>query len=374
MKLLFVLDYYFPYMGGSEILFKTLAEGMVKKGHDVSVLTMLNSDAKPTETLNGVKIRRLRSTNHIFPRFVFMLQAFFWLLFHGKQYDLLHTTSCGSSISTWLVSKLRTIPAVITVHEVIGKNWKSLYQKNSLVALGYRILERIMVTLPYDKHICVSHSTRKGLLKYGVKRKGTAVVHNALDYAHWNPKKYTIAVRKNLGLKKQDFVYLFYGRPGVSKGVEYLIKAIPEILEKIPQSKAVLLMGTEPRDQYDKMKRLLEKYGNGSVILHKPVPYKQLPGYIKSCDCVVVPSITEGFGYCVAESCAMGKPVVASNTTSIPEVVSGKFIIIPPKQPHAIADALLKIKHKKYMKTPLKKFTKDHMITDYEALYEMHDN
>ena len=39
MKILFVIENYLPHIGGAEIVFKTLAEGLVKKGHSVDLIT-----------------------------------------------------------------------------------------------------------------------------------------------------------------------------------------------------------------------------------------------------------------------------------------------------------------------------------------------
>jgi len=57
------------------------------------------------------------------------------------------------------------------------------------------------------------------------------------------------------------------------------------------------------------------------------VSRSELPSYIAASDCIVVPSLSEGFGFAAAESCAMGKLIVASNVASLPEVVSGKFYL-----------------------------------------------
>ena len=371
MKILFVLDYYYPFKGGSEILFQSLAEGLVKKGYDVTVVTMRVENSLKYEVYNGVKIHRLPSLRFL-PRFSFMKLVFPWLLFNGKKFDLIHTTSCGSSVPAWLVSKLYRIPSVITVHEVIGKNWKVLYGMGNLMSFFYRNLERIMLSFPFKKYIPVSKSTEKGLYEIGVNPEKIDVVHNAVDYEHWNPKKYNknrVKIRNKLGVKKNEFLYVFYGRPGETKGVNYLIKAMPEINKKIPRARALLILGTEPVGLYKDMKKMLKDLGGGKAILHKPLPYKDLPNYIMAGDCVVVPSITEGFGFCVAESCALGKPVVASNTTSIPEVISGKYLLVPPRDSGAIADALVKVTKKKYSKSSLKKFTFEKFIKGYEKVY-----
>jgi multimeric flavodoxin WrbA len=48
MKILFVLEHYYPHTGGVEILFKNLCEGLVKKGHEVEVITTRLANTKKT--------------------------------------------------------------------------------------------------------------------------------------------------------------------------------------------------------------------------------------------------------------------------------------------------------------------------------------
>ena len=103
--------------------------------------------------------------------------------------------------------------------------------------------------------------------------------------------------------------------------------------------------------------------------MHDSVPYKKLPNYIKATDCVVVPSLTEGFGFTAAESCAMNKSIVASNTTSLPEVISGKYVLIKPKNPEAIAKGVEMVHNKKTIKTKLKKFLIKENIERYLNAY-----
>ncbi|MBP1683737.1 MAG: glycosyltransferase [Ignavibacteriaceae bacterium] len=59
----------------------------------------------------------------------------------------------------------------------------------------------------------------------------------------------------------------------------------------------------------------------------------------------VLPSLYEGFGIVLLEAMAAGIPVVATNVDGIKEVVidGDCGILIPPKNPEAIADAVLNI-------------------------------
>ena len=101
----------------------------------------------------------------------------------------------------------------------------------------------------------------------------------------------------NKELRIQDtYSVLFFGRAGISKGLEYLIRAIPYIVQKIPNFKAVFLVSESKNNPTRKMKDLVtkldvEKY----VVWHPSVKYNQLGEYILAVDTVVVPSLAEGF-------------------------------------------------------------------------------
>jgi glycosyltransferase involved in cell wall biosynthesis len=227
--------------------------------------------------------------------------------------------------------------------------------------------------LRFDRYVAVSKSTQNQLIDIGVKKEKTQVVYNGVDYEHWNPSKYDGGkTRKKLGIGK-EFVYFFSGRPGVSKGLEYLIKAVPIISKKIPKSKLLAIVSKDKqyRGRYRYVVRLIKKLKiEDKVIIHDAVNHKELPNYVKAADCVVVPSLAEGFGFAAAEACAMKKPVVVSNTTSLPEVVSGKYVIVEPRSPAAIAVGVEKVFKNKVKDKSLKRFLLKDNIKNYLRVYK----
>ena len=58
MKVLIILNYYYPYVSGVSEYARILAENLVKHGHDVSVLTSNHNQLSKTEIINGVKVTR----------------------------------------------------------------------------------------------------------------------------------------------------------------------------------------------------------------------------------------------------------------------------------------------------------------------------
>lgn len=70
---------------------------------------------------------------------------------------------------------------------------------------------------------------------------------------------------------------------------------------------------------------------------------EELAGLYRGAACFLDPSLYEGFGYGVLEAMACGAPVVASDTTSIPEVVGDAGLLCDPRSPDALAAALRRV-------------------------------
>ena len=67
------------------------------------------------------------------------------------------------------------------------------------------------------------------------------------------------------------------------------------------------------------------------------VPEADLPAYYSGAEILVLPSLYEGFGFPVLEAMACGCPVVASNTSSLPEVVGDAGIMVDPYDTDSLA-------------------------------------
>lgn len=369
MKIVFVLENYIPHIGGVEIVFKNLCEGLAKLGHDVSIVTHRLKGTKKFEIINGVKVYRV---NCFHSRYWFTFLSVPKVLKLAKKVDIIHTTTFNGAFPAWIASKLLKKRCIITIHEVWVRKWDKLTEMGWLNAKLHNILERFIYLLNFDEYVCVSKSTQKQLLDIGIDKNKTFVIYNGVDYSHWNPKQYDKKrVRKKLGLEK-NFVYLFTGRPGVSKGLEYLIKAVPQISKKIPNSRLLAIVSRDKayEKRYKYIIKLIKRLGvEDRIILKDSVSYNELPAYVKAADCVVVPSLAEGFGFAAAEACAMKTPVVASNTTSLPEVVSGKFILVKAKNPQSIAKGVDMVYSRKIIKSDLKRFELKGNIKNYLNVY-----
>jgi glycosyltransferase involved in cell wall biosynthesis len=83
-------------------------------------------------------------------------------------------------------------------------------------------------------------------------------------------------------------------------------------------------------------------HGDGAEALGR-VPDDELAGLYRRAACFLDPTLYEGFGYGVLEAMASGAPVVASDTTSIPEVVGDAGLLCDPRDVEALADAVRRV-------------------------------
>ncbi len=366
MKILFVLENYLPHIGGVEIVFKNLCEGLAKKGHDVTIVTHQLPKTKKRETINGVKVVRVPCNDS---RYLFTFLAVPTVYKLAKKADVIHSNTPNGGPPAWLVAKLLGKPVILHVHEVWVGRWQELSNFSPLRAFLHDLLERLTLILPYSRYSCVSESTAKELRKAIPWSKRIRAIHNGFDPTIWKKPRTAevLKLRKKLGLEK-SFVIHSSGRPGTTKGFEYLIKAFPKIKKEIPNAKLVLMLSKEK--QYVHKIEEYKEMSDKDVIFVEPVQYKELPVWKQMADCNVVPSTTEGFGYAVIESSATGKPVVASDTASIPEVIYGKHLLVKSKSPTAIAKALVQVSKGKYKTSKEKSFPWSRNILLHEKLYK----
>ena len=373
MKVCFVLEYYYPHIGGFEVLFQHLAEGIVEAGHQCTVVTCRLPGTKQRETVNGVDLHRV-SVPALGDRYWFTLAGIHQAWQQAKRADIVITTTYNGTFPAWLASRLTRKPAVIVLLEVIGKNWHSI-GLNPALALGYRVFEDAVLRLPFERYISISNSTRNALAKRGIARDRISLAYPGIDHKLFNPAGRSgrrADRRSELGFDPDAFVYLYFGRPGYMKGIDFLVKAAPLIKQRIPQARLLLLLSRKPDQGYRRVIDLINASGlvlGQDVIVLDPVPRAELPDTLQASDCVVVPSLSEGFGFTCVEACTMDIPVVASAAGSLPEVIFGRHVLVEPGNAQAIADGVERVFRKDTTITDKKTFLWQDMIDAHLATY-----
>ena len=371
MKICFIVEYYPPHIGGGEVLFGTLSRGLAEKGHECRVVTCRPPGAPVHENMDGVKVRRIRVP--LLPD-----RAWFTLLCLGqaakavKKSDVVHTTTYFGGLAAWLVTRFLHRPVVLTAHEVLGDKWFEIGLPR-WKAFFCRLAESLVLALPFDRYSCNSKSTMIALKKKGIPAGKLFLSYHGVNYEAFNPDSDAIEdrekTRKKIGASKKDFLYLYWGRPGITKGVEHLVEAARFVKQEIPDSRLVLVLSEKPFDGYMKIKAMVQRLPADSVTLMETLPLRELVDVIAACDCVVIPSTSEGFGFCCAEACAMGKPVAAARAGALPESVSGKHVLVSPGNPGALARGIMDIHKGRWSVSPKKMFLARKTVEEHIRVY-----
>lgn len=368
MKILFILDHYYPYIGGAEVLFKHLCEGLAKHADnfEITVITTRPVGTAKFEIINGVKIHRAGFSS----RYLFALTAWIKALPIAKKADAIHTSSLISAIPAIITSWISKKPISITVHEAWGDFW----DKIPGAIFTHKTLEKWLLERKFNNYACVSKNTAEALQKiinkppHFINVIYPGIDHNLFNYAGYSPD--WLKTKYDLSGK---FVFLFFGRPGVTKGAENLVRAWREFCAIncvfAQNSRLFMLLSREPIKSYKRVQKLIKKYNlSTSIILHDSVNRHLLPYYISGCDCVVVPSISEGFGFSAVEAAAMGKPIIARKTGSLTEVLNGYDNVTFFGSDKELPKALKKAKNAQNIK-PFIKFYIEEMVNKYAKTF-----
>lgn len=158
------------------------------------------------------------------------------------------------------------------------------------------------------------------------------------------------SLRKRLSLQGKR-VILTVGRLVERKGQDMVIKALPAITEKVPNT-VYLIVGTGPNESA--LRRLIDEIGLPQDRVHfcGYVPPKELSAYYSMCDVFVMPNRelegdTEGFGIVFLEAGAQRKPCVGGRSGGAGDaIIDGTTgFLVDPHSPTAIAQAVVTLFH-----------------------------
>jgi glycosyltransferase involved in cell wall biosynthesis len=135
-------------------------------------------------------------------------------------------------------------------------------------------------------------------------------------------------------------VLLFVGNEWYRKGVWYLLLALKDIVNEVPNT--ILLMTGPPQEPFLSLIRKLKL--DNFVKLAGNVDEKTLAKYYALCDLFVLPSFHEGFSNTIIEVMAFGKPVVTTPIAGYPVIEDGKDgFLVQPNDYKAIAASIIKL-------------------------------
>jgi len=350
MKIAFITFQYPPFVqGGAGNYVYNITKELARLGHEVHVITPRVAGCDKESVEEGLFVHRISFLNKPFlaaPSFWFSLRKNFPSLEQrAGGFDIVHS---NGPVDLSLSQKMVSSPRVITVHHLTKAVLKAL--KPSLL-MRVRNLRGEIGIAPFidplcikraDRIVAVSQFTRQDIINvFGIPESRIAVIYagvNPDDYVF--PEEARVELRSTLGINSQQMI-LFAGKLAPGKGVDILLRALPQVLKEVEVK--LVLAGSGNQQDYQHLAQTLGI--SDKLRFLGRVPDDTLRLLFSSCDLFVLPSRLEGFGRVIIEAMAARKPVVATNVGGIPEIIeSGQNgILVEVDNEGKLAGAIVKV-------------------------------
>lgn len=346
------------YSGAPEKIMSAITEGLVKRGHDVTLFA--SGDSQTSARLISVTNKSISMdpliAQHLHDKFEHLLISKCYKMAQNHQFDIIHSTF---DILTAYYAQLVAVPTVSTLHSPLGGSVQKILSQLNDTQFYVSISNAQRIPLPH--------------LKYA------ATIYHGIDV-----KNFAYSESKNNGYM------INVGRIMPEKGITVAIN-VANMLKK-----RLYLLGTGVEDS-DFWKKDILPYINNNVITQVGLVNKdELNNYYANAKLFLFPiQWDEPFGLVMVESMACGTPVVAFARGSVPEIIEdgvtgfivnqsdsdirGNFII-KKTGIEGLKEAVERVytmpedmyrKMRRACRAHIEKnFTVEHMIDQYEALYK----
>jgi len=228
-----------------------------------------------------------------------------------------------SFIAAFIYSIVKKKPLIFSHRGDPIENYGSLLRKFSVVFWS-RFIFPILLRFT-DVIVALSeHVIEKSKFLKSFKEK-IIVIPNGIDPSYADVNWTKNEAKHILGIPTNSKVILFVGSLVESKGPHILLKALKEIVVKVPNVIAIFV-GPGADKQIVALENLAKKLGvENNVIFTGPLPHKELKLYYSVADVFVLPSFSEGFPHVLLEASSFGLPLVVSNLKELEAIVIDRF-------------------------------------------------
>ena len=237
--------------------------------------------------------------------------------------DIYHMPQNGIGFSEEISCK-----KIVTIHDLIP------YVMPETVGKGY--LLKFLKEMPLiiggsDGIITVSEFSKRDILKFFPIDENKIFVTPLAADKKYTPidKNYCRDFLKNVYNLTDPFI-LYLGGFSERKNVASALTAFSKVYKDLNKKYNLVIVGGYKDSSQRLVKLVNELKIESRVIFTGFVPEEHLPIFYNCCDTFIYPSFYEGFGLPPLEAMNCGTPVIASNLTSIPEVVGDGGILINP--------------------------------------------
>ena len=315
LKILFQCPRYLPDLGGIQISTQKLADYLIKKGHEISVMCERTSEnLKEKENIKGVKVYRYPKLNfHPLMRgFSFLIhqkiiERFCKDFFKKHKFDVIISRFCFFVKPTKKYAKKTPLiylqPSIAYIASMkMLKSLKGTEKFNRIIKLiiAY-VMEKKAMKLA-DKILTRNKAMVKMNRRLGIEEKKQAIFPQVIDLKRFRPRK-NPELKKKLKIESKK-VILTVSRIGPEKGLDYVL----EIYQKLKTKNVVWLVVGDGNYREVLERKIKELNIKGIYFVGEK---KNPENYYNIADVFVLPSEQEGFPNVLLEALACGVPAIA---------------------------------------------------------------
>lgn len=369
MNVLILTNYFPPEIGGAAHLFYELAESLVQRGHQVTVVTgfpRYNVKERPEpyrgkrlmrEEMSGVQVLRLWTpsvprTNLILRGLEhFLVPAVLFLggLFSGRQdVVLIYSPPLPLGLAAYSLSRIKRIPFVVNVQDLFPKEAVILgLLKSKILIRVFEIIERFIYRKA-DSVTVHSPGNREHVLAHGGHSERVQVVHNWVDIERVRPLPRENSFRHEHGLDAR-FVVSYAGTMGWCQDMSVIVQAAQRLQDY--QDIVFLMVGDGP--EKTKTEEHARRLKLNNVIFLPMQPWSKYPEVLAASDVSMI-NLNKNLTTPVVPSkllniMAAGRPVVASVPLNgdTPKIVAeaGCGLCVEAGDAQGLAQAILTLYH-----------------------------
>jgi glycosyltransferase involved in cell wall biosynthesis len=265
---------------------------------------------------------------------------------HDLKPDLVHVSSLfeglGDNAVTSVGHGVLSPPAAVTLFDLIPLINQSTYLSNPVVKDWY--FDKVASLRRAKLLLAISESSRQEAIEHlGISAAQVVNISSATDPMFRPvhvPHDVEEALRVKLGLSRPFIMYT--GGIDHRKNIEGLIRAFAMLPVGTRRAHQLAIVCKVQDEERVRLQGLAAKLGLGSdeLVMSGFVSDDELVALCNLCQLFVFPSWHEGFGLPALEAMACGAPVIAANTSSLPEVIGRADALFDPHRDEAIAAAM----------------------------------
>ncbi len=241
---------------------------------------------------------------------------------------------------------VNTLPWIVTIYDTSFERYPESFNAANRTYLNWAVRHAVRHA---NRVIAISESTKRDLVAhYRLSPDRVSVVYGGTDAA-FSPapgKQYMEDLRTRRELPEKMILHVGTIEP--RKNIAQLVRAFARARRSAHLPHCLVLIGARGWKHAEVDAAIEEEQVSDVVHFAGYVPADELPDWFRAADLFVYPSRYEGFGLPPLEAMACGTPVVASNSSSLPEVVGDAGLLVWPDDVNGLAEAIVRV-----LKTPV---------------------